>query len=833
MNTENESNDQPGAPTLAQAEVPNNSSTLYQSILAEPLLTTVLCYATCLLTAVKALAYLKQNCLLTDAGLRIGFSDRTLGAQLPSPRSKPGQALRAQLQTVGILKPSGHETFRGMVTVPLLSTNGTVTGIYGRRIDRHALGETETTIGSGIFNATAVKNFEEIIVTDNILDAWTFYSAGYTNVICPVRYTLQISDLANVKRVLLASASIDSEAFTKCEIFYLKFPSGQSAHQYQLAQRGAGIVDPLGAVIRAAGWQSSGSSQTEIERPVASESGDVSASVSGEDEAGASKTVRSQARACERESSTQTGSLCYASPVPIKLDDLQVTVTAADITITTEWRRYRIRGLERNKLPGVMKVNLLIYNERTDRFHVDNFDLYHARSRRTFTMEAADEIGASESQLRSDLGRVLLKLEQLQAEQKQLSKGTPKPNPLTETERAEAMELLQSENLLDRILDDFDACGIVGERTGKLVGYLAATSRLLSKPLGLIIQSSSAAGKSSLMNAILGFMPPEHQFACSAMTGQSLYYAANVDLRHKILSIAEESGVRDASYALKLLQSEGHLAIVTTGKERGSGRTAVERHEVAGPVALMLTTSESDVDPELMNRCFVLSVDEELAQTAAIQQRQREGETLSAFLACDSAERIRSVHRNAQRLLRPIEVFNPYGPQLGFTSQRVRNRRDQTKYLSLIRAIAFLHQFSREVKQVMRAGKLTEYIEVTSRDIAIANTLTDSVLGTSIDELPQQSRKLLRELYHYVREQAVTLQATEAEVRFTRREIRERLGWGATVLRVHLERLCRWEYVVPQSSGRGNLAKYQLLFNGRGYEGQPTFCGLVDASKLT
>ena len=94
-----------------------------------------------------------------------------------------------------------------------------------------------------------------------------------------------------------------------------------------------------------------------------------------------------------------------------------------------------------------MKVNLLIYNERTDRFHVDNFDLYHARSRQTFTMEAADEIGASESQLRSDLGRVLLKLEQLQAEQKQLSKAVSKLQPLTETERAEAMALLQSENL--------------------------------------------------------------------------------------------------------------------------------------------------------------------------------------------------------------------------------------------------------------------------------------------------------------------------------------------------------------------------------------------------
>jgi len=781
-----------------------SNNTLHQRMLTEPLLTTVLYYASCLVTSVKAIAYLTQHCLLADADLRAGFSDRTLGKQLPSPRSKPGHVLRTQLQTVGILKETGHETFRGMVTIPLLDTLGSITGIYGRRIDPHAIGETEAAIGSGIFNGTALPHFEEIIVTDNILDGWTFYSAGYKHVVCAVDCELQIADLKNVKRVLLASNTVDCEAFSHCEVFQLRLPVGQSVHHYQLAQREAGTQDPLGAILRAASWQ--GGAQSPL--------------------------VNKQPAAPEPAIKSETPQTPFASPVPIKLDDLQVTMTAADITITTEWRRYRIRGLERNTLPGVMKVNLLIYNERTERFHVDNFDLYHARSRRTFTMEAADEIGASESQLRSDLGRVLLKLEQLQAEQKQLSKAVSKPRALSETERSEAIELLQSENLLDRILDDFDACGIVGERTGKLVGYLAATSRLLSKPLGVIIQSSSAAGKSSLMNAILGFMPPEHQFACSAMTGQSLYYAANVDLRHKILSVAEEAGVREASYALKLLQSEGHLAIVTTGKEHGTGRTAVERHEVQGPVALMLTTTSSDVDPELMNRCFVLSVDEDTNQTQAIQQRQRDGETLEGFMAGESANRIRSIHQNAQRLLRPLEVFNPYGPQLGFTSQRVRNRRDQTKYLSLIRAIAFLHQFGREVKQVMQASKLTEYIEVTSRDIAIANTLTDSVLGTSIDELPQQSRKLLLELHRYVREQAASLQLTEAEIRFTRREIRERLGCGATVLRVHLERLCRWEYVVPHGSGRGTLAKYQLLFSGRGYEGQPTLCGLVDASQL-
>ena len=92
MDTENELNNQPTAASEVQVELPNNSnSTLYQSILAEPLLTTVLCYAACLLSAVKALAYLKRNCLLTDEVLRIGFSDRTLRSLLPSPRSQPGR----------------------------------------------------------------------------------------------------------------------------------------------------------------------------------------------------------------------------------------------------------------------------------------------------------------------------------------------------------------------------------------------------------------------------------------------------------------------------------------------------------------------------------------------------------------------------------------------------------------------------------------------------------------------------------------------------------------------------------------------------------------------
>jgi hypothetical protein len=246
-----------------------------------------------------------------------------------------------------------------------------------------------------------------------------------------------------------------------------------------------------------------------------------------------------------------------------------------------------------------------------------------------------------------------------------------------------------------------------------------------------------------------------------------------------------------------------------------------------------MTTTASDVDPELMNRCFVLSVDEAPEQTAAIQQRQRDAETIEAILERRKLERVYKLHQNAQRLLRPIEISNPYADKLTFTNGKTRNRRDQAKYLTLIRAVTFLHQYQREVKTRIDDGVEVPYIEVTAADIRIANLIADAVLGTSIDELPHQTRGLLLQLYRYVREQSEANDTHEDEVRFTRRELREQLGWGATQLRTHLERLVRWEYVVAHGrGGRGKLAQYELLFDGRGYEGQPTYCGLVDPSTL-
>lgn len=92
----------------------------------------------------------------------------------------------------------------------------------------------------------------------------------------------------------------------------------------------------------------------------------------------------------------------------------------------------------------------------------------------------------------------------------------------------------------------------MGERTNLLVGTPAAVSRKLPRPLAVIIQSASAAGKTSLMDAVLAFVPPEERVHYAAMTGQALYYLGETDLRHKVLSVVEEEGAT-ASWRIELL----------------------------------------------------------------------------------------------------------------------------------------------------------------------------------------------------------------------------------------------------------------------------------------
>jgi len=520
-----------------------------------------------------------------------------------------------------------------------------------------------------------------------------------------------------------------------------------------------------------------------------------------------------------------------ASPVPPAPPAIDAAVTDNDITLTFADRRYRVRGLSKNLAVDVLKINLL--SARGDRFHVDTFDLYNARARHSYIVQAALELQLADDVVKADLGRVLQKLEALQDEaiQAALKPQEPAVVAMTDDERAAALDLLRAPDLLSRILADFDACGIVGERTNKLVGYLAAVSRKLDAPLAVVIQSSSAAGKSSLMEAVLAMMPEEDKVKYSAMTGQSLFYMGETNLKHRILAIVEEEGASKASYALKLLQSEGELTIASTGSDPKTGNLITQEYRVEGPTMILLTTTAIDIDEELLNRCLVLTVDEDREQTRAIHRLQREKRTLQGLIRKEHKQRLLTLHKNAQRLLKPYAVVNPYADQLTFTDDRTRTRRDHEKYLTLIDVIALMHQHQRPIKTASYQGQTIDYIEATTDDIAAANKLAHEVLGTSADELPPQTRRVLSALHGMVDAMRKEDGLAQRDVRFTRAQVRQVTGLSDTQATIHIERLTAMEYVLIHRGRRGQSYEYELLHDGRADAGAH-LSGLIDIESL-
>jgi hypothetical protein len=349
--------------------------------------------------------------------------------------------------------------------------------------------------------------------------------------------------------------------------------------------------------------------------------------------------------------------------------------------------------------------------------------------------------------------------------------------------------------------------------------------------LAVIIQSSSAAGKSSLMESVLAFVPEEERVKYSAMTGQSLFYMGETELAHKVLAIVEEEGAARASYALKLLQSEGELQIASTGKDPETGKLVTHEYRVEGPVMIFLTTTAMEIDEELLNRCLVLTVDEDREQTQAIHERQRAARELEGRLQKKSRDGILKVHRDAQRLLRPLLVVNPYARRLGFPDHRTRTRRDHVKYLTLIETIALLHQHQRAVKTVEHEGKLVEYIEVTLDDVAVANKLAHQVLGRSLDELSPQTRRMLGLVDAMVRAACERQAMGRKDFRFSRKDVREATGFGITQTRVHLDRLVELEYVLVHRGANGQGYVYELVWDGKA-DGGPHLPGLVDVEAL-
>ena len=804
-----------------------------------------------LLSSPDALAWLEKRGLSHPelvSHFRLGFAGtHGVAGALPSPQSKEGKALRQRLTALGVIRESNRQDhFRGCLIVPVTgwsesydpAQRGRVLQLYGRR----TMPDNQLKKGSakhlylpsplcGVWNEEALKASDEAILCEALIDAMTFWCAGFRNVITAFGVNgFTASHLAalqyhGVKRVLIAfdrdeagdrgAEAVAAElAGAGIEAWRARFPAGLDANAY--AVKSGNPESALGLALE---------QSVRMSGPV--QGAAVAPAVPVSDAGAASETGSASG---EKPSSLAAFPAPQPTHQPAATALIACETTASgELLLRSGPRAWRVRGWQKNQMTEVMKVNVQVLDESTGAFHVDQLDMYHAKQRQGYVATAANELACDIAVIKRECGRVLLMLEQQQDERLKAAEAEQASGAVTVSgeDEAAALQLLKSPDLAERIVNDLASCGVVGESTNLLTGYLAATSRKLDKPLAVLIQSSSAAGKSSLMDAVLGLMPEEERVQYSAMTGQSLYYLGETSLQHKILAIAEEEGVRQAAYALKLLQSDGELKIASTGKDESSGDLVTREYSVQGPVMLMLTTTASDVDEELLNRCLVLTVNESQAQTQAIHAMQRRSQTLEGLLQASEKGYLTKLHQNAQRLLRPLKVVNPFAERLTFLSDKTRTRRDHMKYLTLIQAVALLHQYQREVKRAEHRGSVIEYIEVTREDIRLANRLAHEVLGRTLDEMPPQTRRLLILLRGMVSGLAGVQNCQPSEVRFTRRDIRERLRWSDSQLKHHCLRLSEMEYLLVHGGSRGHLLQYQLLWDGGSGE-ENHLCGLLN-----
>jgi DNA primase catalytic core len=698
--------------------------------------------------------YLEKRGLIDPELLRVfkvGYANGSLLEAIP----KQGE-LRAQLMALGVITRASRELLGGCIVVPIPDPiSGQWVSLYGRGIHapRHCYLPGPF---RGVINYQAARTSSEVILTESILDAFSFHQAGIRTAI-PLYGTngftsdhLDTLKREGVHSVILA---LDNDE-----------PGRKAAEAVKEKLAAAGIA------VRSASYPPRIKDANEL---LISRNGDATDAFKAILGAPDLKTAN-------RDSKPQPASPLTAKPA----GNEPLTLARDGLTYTA-----KIHSGLLGRLRATVKV------VRGDALHVDTIDLYASRSRSEFARRVEKVFGVEAEAVESALLALLIQAERAAEEQ------AAEPAPvitMSEAERAAAIAFLQRPDLLDRVAADIDALGYVGEDTNKRLLYLVAVSRKLEDPLSAIVMSQSAAGKSGLTEVIEKLSPPEDVVLLTRLTPQSLYYTEPGFLDRKLVIVEERYGSMEADYSIRVLQSRKKLIAAAPIKDPQTGNMRTKVFMVEARAAFIEATTAGSVNHENATRCFELLMDESEEQTRRIHQRQRAARTERGLVQQREAEAIVRRHWNAQRLLEPAPVVIPFAERLSFPTAWMRTRRDHARFLNLIEVSAFLHQHQRE----RRSGAIVAALG----DYTVAYGLAAQVLAETFADV----RRPLREAYERIRE----ISRQRAAEAFSRRELREALEVPDSTLRRWLSELVELEYLEAEGSTQGKPVRYRLSERG-------------------
>jgi len=718
----------------------------------------------------KAREYLEKRGIKSPELIRrfqIGYADGSILSMVSN-----GQ--KGKLKALGILTESGRELFAGSLTFPIVDEDGHSVGLYARSIEDKAKLKHLYLPGRhhGVFNRKASRAFNEIILTEGIIDALSLIALGLENVqACYGAHGFTEEHLAilredRVKTVILAFDSDDAGKKASAELsvrllgqgFAVKraFPSRKDWNEELLAGTDATAVK---AILDSA----------EILLPKEDES------------------------PCEK---------------------LAVSVEGSRYQFTISGISYRLWGA-REMFTTNLRVSMRAEYKR-ECFY-DNLDLYSSRSRTFYSQNLAALFELEPKRIEKDLLRILEYLEQERDKRLDAMGSTPAKRELTEEERHLGMEFLTSPTLFDQIVLDMESLGYVGEELNKLLVYIAASSRKLEDPISMLILSQSASGKSFLVDTVRKLIPPEDLIAVTSLSDQALNYLPEGELLHKFLILGEAMHSETIEHQIREMLSGHQLSRMVTLKDEKTGR--MESHTRTSPVIVsaVMSSTRADINPENSSRCFLLNADESGEQTGRIHQVQRGKYSLSRYFERKSTvPRIIAKHHAAQRLLRSLLIVNPFAEHLDFPRTLVRMRRDHERFVDLIACVCFLRQYQKEVRrgQDPASREEAEYVECDLEDYRVAyRIMTGAVMGSTYAEVPRSMADFYEQLRELFRERARQTGLKPLEVGLTQREVRKGIqGVGIDTVKRYLRRMVAFEYLQLVHGGeRGMRNSYQLV----------------------
>lgn len=452
------------------------------------------------------------------------------------------------------------------------------------------------------------------------------------------------------------------------------------------------------------------------------------------------------------------------------------------------------------KITGLDRLRVTLKIEHQERNHLlplrHNLDLYNNGQVEQLSQKISEQMEVASHLSIKTLSELTSALEGYRERRLEALKPKKEVKPvLSSIEKSQALELLKSSKLMEQTMKLITQSGIIGEERNAFIAYLTYMSRKRENPLHLMCLGASGTGKTHLQEKVGELMPEEDKLEITTLSENAFYYFGREELKHKLILIEDLDGAEAVLYPLRELQSKRRISKTVTLKDN-KGNLKTVTLKVEGPVSVSGCTTREKIYEDNANRCILVYIDSSAAQDKKIMAYQQG--VSSGTIDKTKEAQARQQLKNIQRLLKPVQIRNPYAAMIQLPESVFKPRRTMLLLLSFIETITFYHQHQRQASTDRHTGET--FIETTPEDIEWAFRLLKEALFAKSDELTGACRKFLEQLKERVK----------SGESFTGKTIRKSLRIAPSTLRRYLFDLNRYGYVKVVGGSKYKGLEYQV-----------------------